>query len=147
MALNEFKNKPLLKNPRFGWQRYQLANAPIAELKTSLWEANLSEVVLKTAIDTGGLPINTEVRINVVHVSGDVSVGDFTFNSIKRKPSKTITSLKDLSEELNKVYPFLGKFTYGEVDPGKVGILLQLDKTFLGGESGIDSYTFTITLV
>ena len=145
MALPEFKS-PKVANPRFGYQQYQYANKSAAELKTSLWTANLSEVVVKTAIDTGLFPIKNEIRINFVHEGGDPSVGDFTFNSVKRSPSKTITSLKDLSEELNKVYPFLGKFTYGEVSPGKVGILLQVDKTFLGGESGVDGYTFTITL-
>lgn len=145
MPLNEFKNKPVLKNPRFGWQRYQLDNASAAELKTSLWTANLSEIT--RLCDTGLQPLDEDKFPLLSGIDLTITfdnLGNFAYSSEKyynqqlsQKQIGTVKSIIELVQYLNEYYPFLGKFTYESSAPGKPGepiqysVFLTFDRTFL----------------
>lgn len=135
MALPEFKS-PKVANPRFGYQRYQYANKSAAELKTSLWAANLSEVVLTN--NSGpyrdfSFPIGTDLDITLQNLGGN---GEFRYSNSKtfrlKRDRNQIAPLKnaiEVTKYLNDTYPFLGKWGYTE---------------FV--EKGLPAYNFTLTL-
>lgn len=144
MPLNEFKN-PTVKNPQFGAQRYQYNNKSTAELKTSLWTANLSEIT--RLCDTGLQPLNSESFPLVNDINLTITfdnLGNFAYSSEKfynqqlsQKQIGTVKSIIELVQYLNEYYPFLGKFTYESSSPGKPGepveysVFLTFDRTFL----------------
>lgn len=144
MALPEFKS-PKVANLRYGYQRYQYNNKSAAELKTSLWTANLTEVT--SLCDTGLQPLDDDrfpLTSGIDLTINFDNLGVFAYSSEKFYNQQlsnnligTVKSIIELVQYLNKYYPFLGKFTYESSAPGKPGELVQysvfltFDRTFL----------------
>jgi len=139
MALPEFKN-PKVANPRYGYQRYQYANKSAAELKTSLWAANLSEVVLTN--NSGpyrdlDFPMgkNLDIRLENLGKNGAfryLNEKTFTLKS-ERNEIAPLKNAIEVTKYLNDTYPFLGKWGYIQyVEKGlpAYNFTLTLDKTF-----------------
>ena len=139
MALPEFKS-PKVANPRYGYQRYQYANKSAAELKTSLWTANLSEVVLTN--NSGpyrdlDFPMGKNLDITLENLGAN---GEFRYVNGKtftlKRDRNEIAPLKnaiEVTKYLNDTYPFLGKWSYIQyIDKGlpAYNFNLTLDKTF-----------------
>jgi len=139
MALPEYKS-PKVANPRYGYQRYQYANKSAAELKTSLWAANLSEVVLTN--NSGpyrdlDFPMgkNLDIRLENLGKNGAfryLNEKTFTLKS-ERNEIAPLKNAIEVTKYLNDTYPFLGKWGYIQyVQKGlpAYNFTLTLDKTF-----------------
>lgn len=123
MSLVEYKS-PVLKKPKFGWQRYQFGNKTAAELKTSLWDANLSEVIIDNTVSSPIFPITGHVDVFLFHDSGGDGLIQYGTKSIKM--AKPIEDIYELVGYLNKVHPFLGEFRPNDkLD----NVVLVVDKT------------------
>ena len=135
MALPEYKS-PKVANPRYGYQRYQYANKSAAELKTSLWAANLSEVVLTN--NSGpyrdlDFPMgkNLDIRLENLGKNGAfryLNEKTFTLKS-ERNEIAPLKNAIEVTKYLNDTYPFLGKWGYIQYV-----------------EKGLPAYNFTLTL-
>jgi hypothetical protein len=135
MALPEYKS-PKVANPRYGYQRYQYANKSAAELKTSLWAANLSEVVLTN--NSGpyrdlDFPMgkNLDIRLENLGKNGAfryLNEKTFTLKS-ERNEIAPLKNAIEVTKYLNDTYPFLGKWGYIQYV-----------------QKGLPAYNFTLTL-
>ena len=149
MSLVEYKT-PVLKKPKFGWQRYQFANKTAAELKLSLWDANLSEIYgFKNVTPLVGA-VKVKVTLNLKIKSketGVINPKNIVVENMTISPYKTQAQL---ASELNKALPYLGQFIYHEsFNGGSEGIQLIIDKTYLNNNPLDEFYEislFDITL-
>jgi hypothetical protein len=123
MSLVEYKS-PVVKKPKFGWQRYQFGNKSAAELKLSLWDANLSEVIRKNDVPLSVFPITTSVIINLHHFG--IPEGEVR-HTANLNISTSINDLNELVQFLNTRFPYLGEF---RPDIPNQNILLVVDKTW-----------------
>jgi hypothetical protein len=128
MSLSEYRS-PVVKKPKFGWQRYQFGNKSAAELKLSLWDANLSEVSLKPTIITtvpGAQKAKVTLNLKITSkVTGTGSPKNFVVAGMTISP---YTTQAQLASELNKALPYLGQFVYHD---DLQAIVLTIDKTYL----------------
>lgn len=148
MSLVEYKS-PVLKKPKFGWQRYQFGNKSAAELKLSLWDANLSEEsVTPTGLTTVPGAQKAKVTLNLKiknKATSVVSPKNFVVVDMAISP---FTTLEQLASELNKALPYLGQFVYyGDTQTLK----LTIDKTYLNNNpldefAGLSIFDITLTL-
>jgi hypothetical protein len=125
MSLSEYKS-PVVKKPKFGWQRYQFGNKSAAELKLSLWDANLSEVVLKNQCVAPVFPIAVDVYVEVYHGAGS-GLGEIYYNAGKMMPKTPINNINELVQWLNTRHPFLGEF---RPTADQLNVQLVVDRTF-----------------
>jgi hypothetical protein len=123
MSLVEYKS-PVLKKPRFGWQRYQFGNKSAAELKLSLWDANLSEVVVKNTGILGGFPLVSDITIALDHTAVPTASSEAK-HSAMMKLLTPINNVNELVQFLNKRVPYLGEFR-----PTSKDVLLVVDSTW-----------------
>jgi hypothetical protein len=126
MSLSEYRS-PIIKKPKFGWQRYQFGNKSAAELKLSLWDANLSEVVLQNDGSVPVFPITTWVDTNLNHDIGNPSGGFNDYHRGKMDLPAPINNINELVQYLNKRDPFLGEFR-PTIDQSNVQLVV--DKTW-----------------
>jgi len=127
MSLVEYKS-PVLKKPKFGWQRYQFGNKSAAELKLSLWDANLSEesVSVNVVAVPGAQKVKVTLSLNITSkVTGTGSPKNFVVVDMTISP---YTTQAQLASELNKALPYLGQFVYHD---DLQSIVLTIDKTYL----------------
>lgn len=125
MSLVEYKS-PVLKKPRFGWQRYQFGNKSAAELKLSLWDANLSEVSVKNTGVLGAYPLNTAIDIALDHTSVPTGSSE-SKHFAKMKLLSPINNTNELVQFLNKRVPYLGEF---RPTPDGKNVFLVVDSTW-----------------
>jgi hypothetical protein len=125
MSLVEYKS-PVLKKPRFGWQRYQFGNKSAAELKLSLWDANLSEVVVKNGATLGSFPLVTQITITLDHTGVPTGTSEAR-HAAKMKLLAPINNVNELVQFLNKRFPYLGEF---RPDLDNKNVLLVVDSTW-----------------
>jgi hypothetical protein len=123
MSLVEYKS-PVLKKPKFGWQRYQFGNKSAAELKLSLWDANLSEVVVKNTGILGGFPLVNDITIALDHTAVPTATSEAK-HSAMMKLLAPINNVNELVQFLNKRVPYLGEFR-----PDSKDVLLVVDSTW-----------------
>lgn len=107
MSLVEYKS-PVVKKPKFGWQRYQFGNKSAAELKLSLWDANLSEVVIPSNSLGFLFPVTSNIDFSIFHVSG-LGLGKTDHNG-SIKLLSPIKNINELVQFLNKRVPMFGEF-------------------------------------
>lgn len=126
MSLVEYKS-PVVKKPKFGWQRYQFGNKTAAELKLSLWDANLSEIVVVNTGVQPTFPITQFVDVVLDHDHGNPDYGVSSHISGKMLLPKPINNINELVQYLNKRTPFLGEFRPTE---DQLNVQLVVDKTW-----------------
>jgi hypothetical protein len=123
MSLSEYRS-PVLKKPKFGWQRYQFGNKSAAELKLSLWNANLSEVVVENLVVLGSFPLISDITIALDHTAVPTA-GSQAKHSTKMNLLTPINNVNELVQFLNKRVPYLGEFR-----PTNKNVLLVVDSTW-----------------
>lgn len=125
MSLVEYKS-PVVKKPKFGWQRYQFGNKTAAELKLSLWDANLSEVLVKNSGVLGAYPLTTAIEIALEH-TGVPTAASESKHYAKMKLLSPINDGNELAQFLNKRVPYLGEF---RPSPNGKDVLVIVDSTW-----------------
>lgn len=146
MSLSEYKS-PVVKKPKFGWQRYQFGNKSAAELKLSLWDANLSEesatfsVVALPGAETVKVTLNLKM---ISKVTGAATPKNFVVGAMTISP---YTTQAQLASELNKALPYLGQFVYHD---DIQAIKLTIDKTYLNNNpldefDGVSIFDITLS--
>lgn len=125
MSLSEYKS-PVIKKPKFGWQRYQFGNKSAAELKLSLWDANLSEVILKNVGQLGIFPLVSAITITLDH-TGVPTGSSESKHYAKMKFLSPINNANELVQFLNKRVPYLGEF---RPTPDGKDVFLVVDSTW-----------------
>jgi uncharacterized protein YfdQ (DUF2303 family) len=123
MSLVEYKS-PVLKKPKFGWQRYQFGNKSAAELKLSLWDANLSEVVVKNGGTLGSFPLVNDITIALDHTAVPTATSEARYSAMMNLLAP-INNVNELVQFLNKRVPYLGEFR-----PDNQNVLLVVDSTW-----------------
>ena len=136
MSLVEYKS-PVLKKPRFGWQRYQFGNKTAAELKTSLWDANLTEI----KIVNGSSPLYGGTNVTVKVTGLDLGSSTVIAYNTKLISTSKVLDVIQLLKFLNEKTPFCGQFTNEE---GK--LFLTLDRTLSESGSKIVSWKLDVTI-
>jgi len=126
MSLSEYKS-PVLKKPKFGWQRYQFGNKSAAALKLSLWDAHLSEIIVENVGDIPTFPITKHVDVNLLHDHGIPAYGVNQYFSGKMLLATPINNLNELVQYLNQRDPFLGEFRPTQ---DQLNVQLVVDKTY-----------------
>lgn len=142
MSLVEYRS-PVLKKPKFGWQRYQFGNKSAAELKLSLWDANLSEVVVPNTGTIPTFPITQFVDLTLTHNHGTPLYGVSKHFSGKMLLPTPINNLNELVQYLNKRDPFLGEFRPTE---DQLNVQLVVDKTWSRITNNNDGGTWSLNL-
>ena len=142
MSLSEYRS-PIIKKPKFGWQRYQFGNKSAAELKLSLWDANLSEVVVKNTGTVPSFPITQKVDTKLIHDLGAPGLGKSSHESNKLALLTPINNINELVQYLNKRDPFLGEFR-PTID--QLNVQLVVDKTWSRIPNGNDGGTWDFKL-
>lgn len=125
MSLSEYRS-PVVKKPKFGWQRYQFGNKSAAELKLSLWDANLSEVVLQNQQPSFNFPLTTELALALDHFNVPTGPSKSSHYASMQLVNP-INNLSELVKFLNTRFPFLGEFRPENVSQN---ILLVVDSTW-----------------
>jgi hypothetical protein len=143
MSLVEYKS-PVVKKPKFGWQRYQFGNKSAAALKTSLWDANLSEVVVPNTGTVPTFPITQFVDLFLVHDHSNTNYGMNSYFSGKMLLATPINNLNELVQYLNQRDPFLGEFRPTQ---DQLNIQLVVDKTYTRVTNNNDAGTWELKLV
>jgi hypothetical protein len=142
MSLSEYRS-PIIKKPKFGWQRYQFGNKSAAELKLSLWDANLSEVVVQNTGTVPSFPITQKVDTKLIHDLGVPGLGKSSHESNKLALLTPINNINELVQYLNKRNPFLGEFR-PTIDQSNVQLVV--DKTWSRIPNGNDGGTWNLIL-
>jgi hypothetical protein len=142
MSLSEYKS-PVVKKPKFGWQRYQFGNKSAAELKLSLWDANLSEVVVPNTGDAPTFPITQFVDVEMQHFTSNPAYGDSVHFSGKMLLPTPINNLNELVQYLNNRDPFLGEF---RPTSNQLNVQLVVDKTWSRITNNYDGGTWNLKL-
>lgn len=140
MSLSEYKS-PVVKKPKFGWQRYQFGNKSAAELKLSLWDANLSEVSLPNASSNPTFPITSTIELSLYHDS-DLNLGK-TQHDVIVKLLTPINNINELVQFLNKRFPFFGEF---RPQTNQLNIQLVVDSTWARLTQDDETGTWTLTV-
>lgn len=138
MSLSEYKS-PVVKKPKFGWQRYQFGNKSAAELKTSLWDANLSEVVVPNVGITPVFPFNL-LDWELFH---SIPSKGKTNHAGTMKVIKPISSINELVKFLNSTLSFYGEF---RPTPTNDNVYLVVDSTWARIIQGDESGTWKLTV-
>lgn len=126
MSLSEYKS-PVIKKPKFGWQRYQFGNKSAAALKLSLWDAHLSEIVVVNTGLAPTFPITQFVDLHLLHNHGIPAYGLNNYFSGKMVLATPINNLNELVQYLNQRDPFLGEFRPTQ---DQLNVQLVVDKTY-----------------
>lgn len=142
MSLVEYRS-PVIKKPKFGWQRYQFGNKSAAELKLSLWDANLSEVIVTNNNIIPAFPITQYVDLNLIHDTGNPAYGTSIHFSGKMQLVTPINNLNELVQYLNKRDPFLGEF---RPTSDQLNVQLVVDKTWSRITNNYDGSTWELKL-
>jgi hypothetical protein len=133
MSLVEYKS-PVVKKPKFGWQRYQFGNKSAAALKTSLWAANLSEItVINASPDPIFGPVYTKVKV-VLTNQNSVPLPTVEINTQSLTTAVfNVTDLISLVQTLNKIAPYMGEF---RPNAAYTDVELVVDKTWTDSSAG-----------
>jgi hypothetical protein len=142
MSLSEYRS-PVIKKPKFGWQRYQFGNKSAAELKLSLWDANLSEVVVENTGTVPTFPITKHVDVGLLHDTNNPTYGTSKHFSGKMLLVTPINNLNELVQYLNKRDPFLGEF---RPTSDQLNVQLVVDKTWSRITNNNDGFTWNFEL-
>ena len=145
MSLSEYRS-PVIKKPKFGWQRYQFGNKSAAALKLSLWDANLSEVVLLSAAAAPTFPITQYVDLTLAHSHGTPTYGKSDYFSGNMLLATPINNINELVQYLNKRDPFLGEFRPSK---DQKNVQLVVDKTYsrVTDNNPAGTWKFYLTIV
>jgi hypothetical protein len=130
MSLSEYRS-PILKKPKFGWQRYQFGNKSAAALKLSLWDSNLSEEFVFWNVAPLAGSVTAKVTLNLKIKSKVTGLSNLK-NFVTVVTISPYSTQAQLASEINKALPYLGQFIYHDsFNGGSEGIQLIIDKTYL----------------